>query len=253
MSAAQARARSDRAALPTAPKAKTMKKIALTLACSAAAVLAAPAAHAEYLQFYSGNSSLSIDDGAARQCPIGTSVSGCSGTSDLFSPNFGSLKYNTAAGGVLSVTGTSNSNSGAANRVIQDRAPAFGGLGVTGNPSDDNVGKRETLTFSFERTVRLTDFVLFDIDHATNFHGGKFDLFVDGTRVINDGTLANLVSGLSYAGTSFAFTTGSDNAADNQGFYVGGVNVNAVPLPGTLALMGAAFAGMGALRRHRKA
>lgn len=216
---------------------------------TAAAAMTSGAAHAEFLRFYSGNSSLAIDNGSTRMCPVGSTA--CAGNADIRSTEDGALTYATTTGGTLTVRGVHGGGSGGTGDiVIQDRSPNFGGLGVYGRPAADNIGANERLTLTFAAPVTLTDLVLFDVNHRTHFAGGTFDLFVDGSQALNDRSLTNLVSGLNLTGTSFAFTTGSHQATSNQGFYVGGANIAAVPLPGTLVLMGVAFAGIALTRRR---
>lgn len=228
-----------------------MTKLGLTIACAISALAATSSAHAEFLRFYSGNSSLSIDNGSARMCPVGSSPVACASGTDLRSAEDGALRYSTTSGGILTVTGQHGGSGGTGDVAIQHRSPSFGGLGVDGSPAADSIGANERLTLSFAAPVTLTDLVLFDVNHGTRYAGGTFDVFVNGSLALDNRPLTNLVSGLNLTGTSFAFATGSAQASSAQGFYVGGANIAAVPLPGTLALVGVAFAG-GALARRRR-
>lgn len=241
-----------------------MNKLGLTIGVAISALVATSSARAEFIQFYQGNAASVPFDTANARCPIG--VPSC--TTDVSGP---SLQYATSAG-TLTVTASTRFRSIVGSGtlpsiVIQDTAPNFGGLGVDTpglfNPGGDSIGAasldelasaRERLELTFSAPVHLSSIVFWDEDHGpnVNFHGGTFDLLVDGSRVLNNRPLANVFN-TSFTGTSFGFRPGTFNAEFNQSFYVGGVNISAVPLPGTLVLFGAALAGMGFVRGRKPA
>lgn len=241
-----------------------MNKLGLTIGFALSALAVTSSAHAEFIQFYQGNAASVPFDSASAQCPIG--VPSC--TSDVGGP---SLQYATSAG-TLTVTASTRFTSVVGNGtlpsiVLQDTAPRFGGLGVDTpgllNPGDDSigaarlgrlVGARERLELTFSTPVHLSHIVFWDENHgpSVNFHGGTFDLLVDGALVLDNQRLANVFN-TSLTGTSFTFRPGTVGADFNESFYVGGANIAAVPLPGTLALLGAALAGMGFVRSRGQA
>jgi hypothetical protein len=262
-----------------------MTSLLAKTAIAAAIATAAAGAHADFLKFYTGDTSLSIDDGVTHVLPTnGTTVG-----SDRYSAEGGFLGYDlTGRGlGTLQVWGTNASNPDGTqdDRAIQDLGSARGGLGVDntqpwvqqnvctqtfrGNcvrwgtqwvqngtdPADDSVGAREELRLQFSAPVTLTGIVFLDEDHSTDFGSGHgFDLWVDGLQVLNNAQLSLLVA-TNLTGSEFRFGTENANTPDDQGFYVGGLRVEAarVPVPGTLALLGIAALGMGAVRRRTAA
>ena len=133
--------------------------------------------------------------------------------------------------------------------VINHRAP--GGLGVCGSidqdlecdPAwDDNVTTDESLKLVFDREVTLSV-------SAFNNHNivvaGLVDFSVDGGAFVAL-EMSNLANFASHLGTMFEFRY---NDAE---FYLGGVQVSAVPLPPAVLLFGAALFGLGWLGRRRK-
>lgn len=263
-----------------------MNKLALT-AGFALCVLAG-AANAEFLQFYKGNAASVPFDGANAQCPIGRScaddvlaptlqystsagtltVSASTRVNSIIGdgtvpanvvqdirPNFGGLGVNTLAPGLdllpipLNVSDLAGLRSGLPPISLPSLNPGGDSIGAT--QLGPFVEARETLDLSFEQPVNLSSIIFWDENHGQpiNFKGGTFDLLVDGVRIFNNQSLVNVFD-TSLTGTSFAFRPGSFGADFNESFYVGGVRISAVPLPGTLALFGVALAGMAIARRR---
>lgn len=113
----------------------------------------------------------------------------------------------------------------------------------------DSSGPDETITLDFgSKTVTLLSATFYP-----NF-AGRFDLGVDGSPVLDEAFLANVVNfGSGYAGSQFSF--GADTTfARNDRFKLSSITVeipNEVPVPGTLGLLGLGLMGLGIARRGK--
>jgi len=128
------------------------------------------------------------------------------------------------------------------------------GLGVyheSGNNSDDNITKGESLVLTFSKPVDLSEIGLRADGHDTTnwVSGATFLLSVDGgapeSMLLPKGT--GEIAGLDIIGTTFTFAYGG-NKADQ--FYVSDLTVAAVPEPAVAALM---LAGLGLFAARRRA
>jgi hypothetical protein len=243
-----------------------MKTLILKTALAAAVAASFAPAHAEFLKFYTGDSSATaLDNGASTIAPNGMAPN-CSG--DYCGATGGTLNYTTSAG-VLGVSATNPD--GSAGRVRQDTAPSLGGLGVDTSPADDAIGKNEVLRLQFARQVTLLDLVFFSGDHDRSFDSDlSLSYRIDGGTWLTT-ALAHVFT-TDLVGTRFDFRI--NDASDDRtqctgpswsrycfnadpsgvnGAYLSGVNLAAqVPAPGVLALLGIGALGLGAGARRRR-
>lgn len=128
------------------------------------------------------------------------------------------------------------------------------GLGVyhqSGNSSDDNITKGESLVLTFSKPVYLSDIGLrADGHNTTGWRSGATFLFsVDGgapeSMLLPKGT--GEIDGLDVFGTTFTFSYGGAKADQ---FYLSDMTVTAVPEPAVAALM---LAGLGLFAARRRA
>ncbi len=138
------------------------------------------------------------------------------------------------------------------------------GIGIK---DDEITYPRESLTLTFDNTVKLTGLYFLDLFFGAAgteyaqltvdgvFQGsGAAQQYNPGAGNTNPGYAA--FTGLSFIGKAFTFTVGPTNdlfGNDKPDYALAGVEVSAVPLPAGALLLGTALAGVGFFRRRRAA
>jgi hypothetical protein len=140
------------------------------------------------------------------------------------------------------------------------------GANVCNPASDDNVTTGEALSFLFDADV-VIDKIWFnnthDPDYTILFANGGDQIWINGVLVnaVGNGYATGNPYNDSLAGVDVNNWLGPFNATKdvpfgigffNEQFYVSGMEVHAVPEPGTLALLGIGLFGMGFARRRQK-
>ena len=138
------------------------------------------------------------------------------------------------------------------------------GRNVCNPGSDDNVTIGEMLYFTFDTNV-IIERIWFNNTHDRDWtiDGGDYVL-INGVQVAGPGNgyatgnnYNNTIGGASASNFLGPYGAGAGVALSigfgDQQFYISGMEVRAVPEPGTLALFGIGLLGMGAMRRRRRA
>jgi hypothetical protein len=205
-----------------------------------------------YTGAYSGAGSVyQTMDTAATNCP--TNVAGaCATTDKAGTPGL------TFAGGLTAST------TGAGLYVLEDTAPAYGGLGVYGD-GDDQINGTNVLTLTFDRAVMLTGVsTLFASGHRP-FGGGFADNVTPTETQLNNASKSAWLNGADYllsdlntvgtlglVNSIFTFKVAQGSGKDID-YYISGLTYSEVPLPAAAWLFMSAIAGFFGISRRRKA
>jgi hypothetical protein len=135
-----------------------------------------------------------------------------------------------------------------------------GGLGVCAdlsgdqcNPSsDDNITFGESLILVFSQAVTIDQITFNNGDHDQNF-SGDFELSIDGGATTTY-SLTNIFN-TPLTGTEFIFSNpndqGGSDVSNEYQFYIGAMEVTAVPIPAAVWLFGSGLLGLVAVARRR--
>lgn len=186
---------------------------------------------------------------AALATTMATGAMAATTTINLFSGGDATVSGNTGtfASGDFSGTITGLRVGSTTHSLTQSIA----GLGVTGGGDTDPLldGRiDESITFSFDQTVRLVSvtFYAFDADDTA-------DVYVNGVMVADESATNPYMFGYEMANS---FTIGADGSSvmldgyDN--FFVKSFTVAAVPVPAAGFLLLGGLAGLGLVRKRRK-
>ena len=169
--------------------------------------------------------------------------------------------------GAVSAQATAGLTGGTGQRVWDDYAPNFGGLGVdtlgVGDGSEDQISGGEVLKLTFDDRVRLTGLATLFVAAHQGFGTGfatpaavsansetiNLKISVDGGSWMDFLFKDANYNTLSLVGQEFSFM----QATGGPSYYVGAAAVSAVPLPAALPLMASGLALLGFVGRRRKA